>query len=791
MKFKRVKLAPALIAGGVIVLFCLLRVLHFDLFERVEKITYDWRVRQALRFPALAATNLGFVYIDDASIAYVKTNHVPGKPDAELGYRFGLYWPRQVYGRLVEELSAEHAKAVGLDVIFGELRRDHPSVQMADGTSMESDEFFALQMRRASNVVIAATKDILPPPLFATNAMALGHINTDKVNTDKDPDGVLRRAKAFDTYRKWHYAFQRLEADPDYGVDLSKARVESNQVVLPRAEGDIRVPLDADGNFDPSALWSNLPKALTAKAKPFTEERIWHMGIVLAAHELNLDLDHAEVNLAAGRVVLRGPNGLERTIPVDQNGYFYIDWRLKPNDPHLTQAPIEQLLLQDTKRLRGETNDLVNRFANKIVMVGSVATGNDLRDEGATPLDPATFLVSEHWNVANSVLTGIFPHRSSLLVDLLLIVLTGIITGFVIWNLPVRLGFPVVILLATAYVALVTLLYIQHRYWLPLALPLIGSYFMMFALLTLWRAVFEQAEQRRVKSVFSRMVSTNVMQEVLQAETLALGGARREVTILFADVRGFTEFTDKSQDKAIAYIAENRLSQQAAEAYFDEQARETLNTVNTYLALVADQVKKHDGTLDKYIGDCVMAFWGAPTVMEKQALCCVRAAIDAQRAVFELNKKRMEENQKRELENLARASAGLTPKPLQPILLLGTGINTGMAIAGLMGSEQDRFNYTVFGREVNLASRLESLSGRGRILISEMTHNHLLRDDPALAATCVVLPDLQKLKGFGAAVKVYEVPWRLPGSSPFDEEFASRIFGEPTHSTNFIKREKM
>jgi len=791
VKFKRVKLAPALIAGGVIVLFCLLRVLHFDLFERVEKITYDWRVRQALRFPALAATNLGFVYIDDASIAYVKTNHVPGKPDAELGYRFGLYWPRQVYGRLVEELSAEHAKAVGLDVIFGELRRDHPSVQMADGTSMESDEFFALQMRRASNVVIAATKDILPPPLFATNAMALGHINTDKVNTDKDPDGVLRRAKAFDTYRKWHYAFQRLEADPDYGVDLSKARVESNQVVLPRAEGDIRVPLDADGNFDPSALWSNLPKALTAKAKPFTEERIWHMGIVLAAHELNLDLDHAEVNLAAGRVVLRGPNGLERTIPVDQNGYFYIDWRLKPNDPHLTQAPIEQLLLQDTKRLRGETNDLVNRFANKIVMVGSVATGNDLRDEGATPLDPATFLVSEHWNVANSVLTGIFPHRSSLLVDLLLIVLTGIITGFVIWNLPVRLGFPVVILLATAYVALVTLLYIQHRYWLPLALPLIGSYFMMFALLTLWRAVFEQAEQRRVKSVFSRMVSTNVMQEVLQAETLALGGARREVTILFADVRGFTEFTDKSQDKAIAYIAENRLSQQAAEAYFDEQARETLNTVNTYLALVADQVKKHDGTLDKYIGDCVMAFWGAPTVMEKQALCCVRAAIDAQRAVFELNKKRMEENQKRELENLARASAGLTPKPLQPILLLGTGINTGMAIAGLMGSEQDRFNYTVFGREVNLASRLESLSGRGRILISEMTHNHLLRDDPALAATCVVLPDLQKLKGFGAAVKVYEVPWRLPGSSPFDEEFASRIFGEPTHSTNFIKREKM
>jgi adenylate cyclase len=355
----------------------------------------------------------------------------------------------------------------------------------------------------------------------------------------------------------------------------------------------------------------------------------------------------------------------------------------------------------------------------------------------------------------------------------------------------VRIGTSAVLLFAAFYVAFATLLYIHNRYWLPMALPFIGTFGMMCAALTTWRALFEQAEQRRVKSVFSRMVSPNVMHEVLQAETLALGGARREVTVLFADVRGFTEFTDKSQEKAEAYIAENKLSHELAEAYFDEQARETLNTVNTYLALVADQVKKHDGTLDKYIGDCVMAFWGAPTPMEHQALCCVRSAIDAQRAVFELNKKRVEENQKRELENMARNAAGQTPKPMMPILLLGTGINTGLATAGLMGSEQHLFNYTVFGREVNLASRLESLSGRGRILISETTYKCLLRYDKELAATCVALPDLQKLKGFGAAVKVYEVPWRVPGSAPFDEEFATKIFGDTTVSTNFIKRENL
>jgi len=794
VKLKPVKLAPALIAVGVIILFCMLRVLHLDLLERLEKITYDWRVRQAMRFPAPAATNLAAVYIDDASIAYVKTNHLPNSVYPALGYRFGLYWPRQVYGRLVEELAAEHAKGVGLDVVFGELREDHPSVELKGSTNIESDAFFAMQMRLASNVVVAVTKDVFPPPLFATNAAALGDINTEK-----DPDGVLRSAKAFRTYRKWHSVFQKIAMDPEFGVDLNQFRLEPGKLIFLRSSNldNIVVPLDKDGNFDLLDFVKKVPAGVAAKDKPFKEDRIWHMGIVLAARGLGLDLDNPEIDLPHGKITLRGPNGIERTIPVDENGYFYVDWRIKPNDPYLTQASIQELLLRDKMRLDGKTNGLADEFAGKLVVVGSIATGNDLRDEGATPLstrqEPETFLMSKHWNVANSVITGHFIQRSPLWADLLLIILSGAITALLIWNLPIRPATGAMFLLAAVYIAAVTMIYVNFRYWLPLVLPLWGSMFMMYALLVAWRVVFEQAEQRRVKSVFSRMVSQNIMDEVLRAEKLSLGGARREVTVLFADVRGFTEFTDNSQEKAAAYVAENKLSPEATEAFYDEQARETLQTVNSYLTLVSDQVKKHDGTLDKYIGDCVMAFWGAPTPMAKQALCCVRAAIDAQRAVFELNKKRVETNEKRELENMERHSTGLPPRPLLPILLLGTGINTGQATAGIMGSEQDvgRINYTVFGREVNLASRLESLSGRGRILISETTYKCLLRDEPQLAATCTALPDLQKLKGFGAAVKVYEVPWRLPGESPFDEEFATKIFGEASVSTNFIKREKM
>ncbi len=94
--------------------------------------------------------------------------------------------------------------------------------------------------------------------------------------------------------------------------------------------------MDAENNFELADFVGNkLPPGVAPTAKAFTDERVWHMGIVLAAQELKLDLQNAEVDLPHGKIILRGANGIERTIPVDADGYFYIDWRLKPNDPHL------------------------------------------------------------------------------------------------------------------------------------------------------------------------------------------------------------------------------------------------------------------------------------------------------------------------------------------------------------------------------------------------------------------------------------------------------------------------
>ncbi len=676
MKLKPFKRAPVILAVFVLALVCGIRLLRVDFFERWELMTYDLRARAALHFPAPAATNLAFVSIEDSSITAVKSG--------KLGYRYGLYWPRQVYGRLVEELSAQGAKTVAFDVLFGELRHDHPAVQMADGGLMESDEFFAVQMRRAGNVLLAVIPELVPPDLFLTNALAPGDISTEK-----DTDGVLRRVRAFD----------------DQGV--------------------------------------------------------WDMGILLAALELNLDLAHPDLDLAHGRITLKGVKGIQRVIPVDRNGYFYIDWRLKLDDPRLQRAPIENLLLQDRLRLLDRTNKLRDDFRGKLVVVGSGQSGNNLTDRGATPLEKDTLLVSKHWNVANSILTGRFIQRASTPAELALIVFLGVLTAFLTWQLRAFTASAAVLVLLLAYVVTGFFAFVEFRYWLPLVFPIAGAMLVEHLSLVTYRVVFEEREQRRVRSVFAKIVSPNVMDELLGAEKLSLGGTRREVTIFFADVRGFTTLSDEMHQRVADFIREHELNYEAADKCIEESAQETLETVNLYLAAVADAVKKHGGTLDKYIGDCVMAFWGAPTPNERHASDGVRAALDAQRAIRDLNEKRSAQNHARETENRARLSAGLPPRPALRALQLGTGINTGLATVGLMGSDAHILNYTVFGREVNLASRLESVSGSGRIIISDTTYNHLLREDPALASTCVEMFPVT-VKGIRDAVRIYEVPWQTP-----------------------------
>lgn len=786
---------PAAVTAVVLGLSSLPLLWPWPPLERVEAITYDWRVRLASARNPPAVTNLGFVDISDESIRWIKSGALHPR------IRYGLYWPRHLYGRVLRELHAQGARAVAFDILFAEPREDHAPIPIASGAVLadsnfwnqlpdelrpnffqednhrlalvESDVFFAWQLHRTGIGILAADRGVTPFSLLATNAAAVADISSHK-----DLDGVLRRARAFQTYRVWHPLFQK--AAEQFGVDLQKARVEQDRILLQLPDGTELPPilLDTEGRFALRDLVGDtLPPDWPERAPPFEEKRIWHMGIVLAAQALHLDLEHAEVDLARGRITLRGP-GVTRVIPVDSDGFFLVDWTLLPNHPHLLARNFVELLEQDLQREAGVPLEGPPLWQGRLVVIGSTATGNDLTDLGATPLARETFLLSKHWNIANSLLTGRFVRRSGARVDFLCLAGMTMLTALLTVRVRPPWLFGALGATAAGYALLAVWSYEQYRLWIPLVLPLVGGLGLTHGVLIAYQVLFEQREKRRIRTIFSRIVSPNVVQELLQAPRLSLGGQQREVTIFFADIRGFTELTDRARREAESFLQQQGWSGGQAEACHDAFAQATLTTVNEYLACVADVVKRHDGTLDKYIGDCVMAFWGAPTSRPDHAAACVRAAIEAQRAVHALNLQRLARNRLLEEENRKRRLTVQPPQPVYPPLYLGTGIHTGVVTVGLMGSDQHLLNYTIFGRDVNLASRLENVSGRGRILITEVTYQHLVRFAPDLAGCCRALPPVL-LRGIRDPVAVYEVRWQQESSDTTTEAEGSAMVPPP------------
>lgn len=813
MKLRTLKRIPVLIVGVVLAVVCFFQALPilfpgFDLIPRLERITYDWRVRLARHLPSPAATNLAAVFIDETTVQWLG--------EGVLGVRSTWPFPRHLHGRIVAELSAQGARQIGFDILFGGLNPDASPIAMprgeamaagftepelegyakyphlleipgqppqeVDGFTIESDDYFAVQLRKSGRAVLAAEtgQGVFPPDLFRTNA-TLGNIFAPK-----DPDGVLRRVKPFTLLRNWHPLLQ--EYAYSHGYDLAKATIEGGRIILPHPELPPRlIPIDAQGQFSLKALLPDQPIETDPDlVKAYTEERLWHMGLVLAAKALNLNLEKSSMERGSYLVLRDDQGNPVRRIPLDASGSLLVDWVMKWNDPRLVTASYGQVLASHFMRqapanplpgglagllqAKGITNiaefwqTIVPRtgdhpFRDRIVVIGSTMVGSNLSDLGATALESETYLISTHWNVANSIITGRFIQPSTYPLELLLILCLGVLAGWLTWELRALRAAFWVAFFVLFYVGVSIFSFIQWRVDLPIILPVLGALLSTHVCLVTYRVVVEQHERWRIKSVFAKVVSPDVVNELLNAEQLSLSGARRQVTVYFADVRGFTEMTDINQAKADEYVREKNLTGHEAELVYDEQAREVLATVNLYLGAIADIIKQHDGTLDKYIGDCVMAFWGAPVPNEKHALCAVQAAIDAQRMIHTLNQQRSAENQKREQENIQRAKAGQPLLPMQALLALGTGVNTGIVTVGLMGSSSHFINYTVFGREVNLASRLEGVSGWGRIIISESTFKEIQLLDPVLAATCLEQEPVV-VKGIRKPVRIYEVPWK-------------------------------
>ena len=210
-------------------------------------------------------------------------------------------------------------------------------------------------------------------------------------------------------------------------------------------------------------------------------------------------------------------------------------------------------------------------------------------------------------------------------------------------------------------------------------------------------------------SALERFLSPAISKKITsEAADIRLGGESQRITLLFADVRGFTTMTEQMKP------------------------REAVEVLNEFFDRMTKVIFEHDGTLDKYLGDGLMALFGAPFALQNDAEAAVRAAVNMQKSLAELNE-----------------ASGRAP------LHIGIGIHTGEAVVGFLGTER-RMDYTAIGDTVNVASRLTSQAGPGQIVISAATHAHLCQE-----IRCAQLAAM-KLKGRAAPIDVLEVLWREP-----------------------------
>jgi adenylate cyclase len=465
--------------------------------------------------------------------------------------------------------------------------------------------------------------------------------------------------------------------------------------------GIVNVPEDEDGFIRSYLLYQEfnsqkyLPLALRAYVRLTTGKAVLdHAARNGAALRLNnIDIPYFGPNTFL--INFRGPAGTFPTFSLAD----VLD------DSTFDLGPIEDTNIFEEHRR-------ANTFKNKIIFIG--ASVEELQDNKFTPFFSYEGKkrkipgVEVHANALSTLLRRDFIKMTPYWVNLLMIIAASFLTMLIV--LPTRATFGVifgVLLILALFVAALAFFSIQQL-WIPVIGPAIAIV-LSFIGNTAQLVFVERRERRFVRKVFSQFVSKSVVDEMLaRNETPKLGGEKRELSILFSDVRGFTTYCERHPEEVV------------------------VQRLNEYLTEMVEIVFRNQGTLDKFIGDAVMALYGAPYHYAEHAeKACVTAC---------------------EMIAVLRSIQKRWSAKAEDYFQIGIGINTGTVIVGNMGSQQ-KFEYTVIGDEVNLASRLEGANKQywTSIIISEATYAQVKR------RARVRELDLVKVKGKKKPAKIFEL----------------------------------
>jgi adenylate cyclase len=601
--------------------------------QTIELKTYDWRLTRTAR-PDTARQDIALVEIDEYSLRNLQP------------YAGRWPWPRVVHAMLLEYLARAPAKLIVYDVNFAEADT-RTGFDYAGGTmtGVDSDEALVSAVRAAGNVILLADATYNAASGESTGLPETGFVSTG-------PGAVERRV-----------------VYPPFAALAAAGTALGHNFFVLDPDGPLRhtVPFAQSGTHALPSL--GLAAALKAAGIAPRDVRFDGNRLLMADRVMPLSWRQVKSSDGAeryqwGLINFRGP-----ALLADLKRHTY------PTYSFFDLAAAEQEILNERKPAIDPA-----LFRDRIVFVGTTASG--LFDVFETPFSNGRMPgVNIHAAVADDVLSNRFIREASAGVRVATVTAAAVAIGLVATTLPAWWATAATAVFV-AVIGWAAARMFAGGYWLNLSQPVLASSFALFGGVA-YQYFVEGREKRKMKKLFGQYVSKDVYEQLVANPGLAqLGGHRRDMTVLFSDIRGFTTLTERGQPE------------------------EVVGMLNEYFTRMVEIVFRHHGTLDKFVGDMVMALFGAPLDDPDHADHAVEAALEMIDALHELN---------------ARwHAAGRTE------LDIGIGINTGPMIAGNIGSEAI-MSYTVIGDAVNLGSRLESLNKQygTRIIISKMTRDRL------------------------------------------------------------------
>jgi adenylate cyclase len=614
-----------------------------------EGVTYDWRLAAS---PTPARDDIAIVEINESSVRAM----------APIVGRWP--WPRLMHAAVINYLARARARVIVYDVQFTE-PDTQGRYQIGDRTvtGPDSDADLISAVRRAGNVVLLA--DAVFEGMLDPRA-ASGQAATLPGTTYAPGPGLVSR--------------------PDVHLPFGALR-------------------DSAAALGHNFLQKD-PGGVSRAMYPFIESR----GLIVPSLGMAAVLVANQVPAADVQLTGQALRVADASVPLRRNADLLLklhDRFAKENGATTfpTYSFFDVLLSEERVLTGGAPAIPESAFAGKIVFVGTSANG--LADVHATAFGGNTPGVYLQATLADNVLSKTFMRRTSTSVDAALTIAAGVVAGLAALTLPVWWALAGLGAVALAGVTVATRA-VGAGLWAPIVAPLGAALTTLVGGLA-WQYFVEGREKRQVKRLFGRYVSPDIFQQLMtNPSAVHLGGERREMSVLFSDIRGFTAASETTTPEAV------------------------VDQLNEYFTEMVDVLFRHHGTLDKFVGDMVMGLFGAPMPDPNHADHAVSAALEMIERLDHLN---------------ARwAAQGRAP------LDIGIGINSGEMIAGNIGSESI-MSYTVIGDAVNLGARVESLNREygTHILISEATRARLTQP----VATRRV--DQVHVKGRREPVVVYEV----------------------------------